>query len=324
MEQVSVLVPSSSANVGPGFDIWCLGLAGPQLRVTGSSIAFGVELGDVDSPSRPPAGRRLGHAGLAAAERFLKDRGLANGVRLSFQDDGYPVGGLGRSGAEAVGAVLATASLRGVELSRDDVVLAAAKGEPGGHLDNAAGSTNGRFNIVALSPDTGRPVVRTFDPPADLGVAIGYSSHGKTAGTEGMREVLRAPVPPEDFAAQCGLVSAATAALLTGDTDGFLELAWGDRYHEPRRADIGGFGPFTAAELASLKRLMFREFGVALNVSGAGPNFQLLYSLKGHHDGLEGPANAVSSWCAERGLRMRVETSRIAADGAYDRMRASG
>lgn len=318
MDQVTIIVPASSANVGLGYDVWCLGLARPVLRVTSARRPSGVTL-EARSPMTPPEGRRLGHAGQTALQRFLSDAGIQGGASLLFEDDGYPVGGLGRSGAEAVGAVIATAVLYDKKLTRTEVVLAAARGEPGEHKDNVAASTNGRFNIIAVSPDTWAPIVDVYPVPEDLGIAIGISSHKKTQGTSGMREVLTRPVPAEDFVAQAGLVSAATAGLVTGNTVRFLELVWGDRYHEPRRADVGGYGAFTAADLTELKRRMFRDFQVALNISGAGPNIQLLYHKPRHPQGIAGAAaDAVTSWFRERGMSLAVQPTEVANEGAYD------
>ena len=325
MDQVTIVVPSSSANVGLGYDIWCLGLARPQLRVTCTRQPARVELKPLpQSRFSPPEGRRLGHGGAVALRRFLKERDIHEGVRLSYEDvgyphEGYPVGGLGRSGAEAVGAVMAAAVLFETRLSRDEVVFAAAKGEPGQHRDNVAASTNGGFNIIVTSPNTTRPSIDVYQAPDDLGIAIGYSSHKKIGGTERLRRVLGRPVPARDFVAQGGLLSAATAALVTGDTARFLELVWGDRFHEPRRADARGYGTFNAADLAALKRELFQDFQVALNISGAGPNIQLLYSKGEHPDGMGGAVSAaVLSWFEHRGMEMTIQATEIARQGAYD------
>lgn len=317
--RVRITVPSSSANVGLGYDIWCLGLEQPSLKVTAERIPAGIQV-EARSPFVPPEGRRLGQAGITALEAFFEAHRIRGGIHLLYEDEGYPVGGLGRSGAEAVGAVLAAAVLHGVRVSRMETIVAAARGEPGEHMDNVAGSANGRFSVIARSPDSGLPSVDVYEVPPDLGIAIGFSSHRKTAGTAGMREALKQPVAPEDFVAQCGLVSAATAALVSGNTNRFLDLVWGDRFHEPRRAAIGGYGSFDAADLAALKRHLFRGFHIALNISGAGPNIQLLYSRKEHPGGIGGAASGVAtSWFRERGITLSIQSTCVAPEGAFDR-----
>ena len=319
MDRVTISVPSSSANVGLGYDIWCLGLDDPRLSVTCIRRGSGVKLEGARSPLTPPEGRTLGVAGVDAAERFLSDAGIAQGLSLLLEDEGYPVGGLGRSGAEAVGAVMGAAVMFEIKLSRDEVITTAAVAEPGRHRDNVSASVNGRFNIIASNPLTGRPAASTYDTPEDLGIAIGYSSHQKTGGTAAMRAVLEKPVPTEEFVAQAGLISAATAALVTGNTRQFLGLAWGDRFHEPRRADAGGYGPFTAAELGALKRRMYEDFGVSLNISGAGPNIQLLYHKADHPEGLgDGVSTTVATWFEARDIHVSVRATEVAREGAYD------
>lgn len=318
MDQITLTIPSSSANVGLGYDIWCLGLEAPRLRVTAWRRASGVEV-RARSPLPPPEGRMLGYAARTAAEHFLRGRGVTGGLSLSYEDDGYPVGGLGRSGAESVGAVLAAAILYSLPLTRDEAMAAAAKGEPGEHMDNVAGSLNGRFSIIVRSPATRQLGVDIYDAPADLGIAIGFSSHLKTSGTEGMRAALKDPVAAEDFAVQMGLVSGATAALVSGNTARLLDLVWGDRFHEPRRAAIGGYGAFGAADLADLKRLVFEEYHAALNISGAGPNIQVLYSTRDHPEGIIRRLNPfLTGWFAQWGVQMSLHPSAIALDGAYD------
>src|SRR3989338_271408 len=270
MEQISIVVPSSSANVGLGYDIWCLGLEQPQLKVTYTKRTRpGIEF-EAKSPYQPPTGRELGYAGHVALDKFLKEHEINEGAHLYYEDDGFPVGGLGRSGAEAVGAIMAAAVIYGIKLSRNDVVIASAKGEPGGHKDNVAASTNGRLNIIFPStPYTSKPSVDFYDVPEDLGLAIGFSSYQKTGGTEEGRRVLQSPVDVKDFVDQMGLVSAATAAIVTGNTDRFLELVWGDRFHQSRRARVGFYGNFDDKEFLGLQRKLYEDFHVAWDISGA-------------------------------------------------------
>jgi homoserine kinase len=317
MDKAKIIIPSSSANVGLGFDIWCLGLEQPKLQVTYTRIKNGIEV-ETKSPYQPPSGLSLGYSGKKALENYLEVLGIDEGAHLLYEDDGYPVGGLGRSGAEAVGAVIA-ASLIYDKLNRDEIIVYSSKGEPGEHKDNVAASTNGRFNIIAISPLTGKPSAHFYDIPENLGIAIGYSSHKKTKGTKGLRQVLKEPVDAEDFIIQGGLVSAATAALISGNTNEFLEFVWGDRFHEPRRADVGGYGNFTSSEFYELKRKLFEEYHLALNVSGAGPNMQFLYNKDEYKDGIPNAIlHTISQLFNEMGIELDIRETGIAKTGAYD------
>ena len=319
MEQISIVVPSSSANVGLGYDIWCLGLEQPQLKVTYTKRTRpGIEF-EAKSPYQPPTGRELGYAGHVALDKFLKERGINEGAHLYYEDDGFPVGGLGRSGAEAVGAIMAAAVIYGIKLSRNDVVIASAKGEPDEHKDNVAASTNGRLNIIVPStPYTSKPSVDFYDVPEDLGLAIGFSSYQKTS-TEAGRKVVRRPVKVKDFVEQTGLISAATAAIVTGNTERFLELVWGDRFHQPRRAHVRFYGDFDDNDFTGLQRKLFEEFHVAWDASGAGPNMQAKYTRKQYPNGIvESISSVVVPWFADRGINLKLEEKVLAKEGAYD------
>ncbi len=317
MDQVRIEVPSSSANVGLGYDIWCLGLSQPKLTVTYTRAReTGIEV-EVKSPVK--SNRSLGHAGKIALEHMLQELKLEGGGHLLFEDDGYEVGGLGRSGAEAAGAILAAAIVYGHRMSRDEAVISASRGEPGEHKDNVAGSINGRFNIISRSPASQTTSVDTYDAPENLGLAVGYSSFEKKHGTEQMRQVLQEPLAKDDFIIQSGLVSATTAALVSRNVDRFLELVWGDRFHEPRRAGLGGYGGFSADEFQELKESLFNKFHVATNVSGAGPSMLFLYNKEDYRDGIEEAISpTVNSWFESRGIKIGVKATKIAIEGGYD------
>ncbi len=320
MDQVSINIPSSSANVGLGYDIWCLGLKQPQLKVTYTRRAKpGIEF-EAKSPFHPPEGRILGHAGYVALGKFFKERGINEGAHLFYEDDDFAVGGLGRSGAEAVGPIMAAAVIYGIKLSRNDVVVASAKGEPGEHKDNVAASTNGRLNIIVPStPYTNEPSIDIYDVPEDLGLAIGFSSYQKTGGTEAGRAATESPVEVKDFVEQMGLVSAATAAIVSGNTERFLELVWGDRFHQPRRARVRFYGNFDDKEFTGLQRKLFEGFNVAWDVSGSGPKMQAKYSRKQHPNGIVKLISpVVVPWFADRGITLRLEEKVVAKEGAYD------
>ncbi len=318
MDEVKLIVPSSIANVGLGFDTWSFGTLQPSLKVTYTKTTGDIEI-EAKSPYQPPPGRVLGYAGRQALESFFRQVGIKDGAHILYEDDNYSVGGTGRSAADAVGAVISAAIIYEKKFTRDEIIALSAKGEPGEHKDNVAGSVNGRFNVVAISPSSKTASIDVYEVPDNLGVVVGYSSHKKVEGTEGMRRVTKYPVLAEDFIAQIGLISAATGALISGNVNRFLELVWGDRFHEPRRADIGGYGNFTANEFAELKKELFDQYGVALNISGAGKNVHFLYNKQQYKNGI---VDAISPktlpWFRERGIEILLKETEIAKKGAYD------
>lgn len=319
-DPVTIIVPSSSANVGPFYDIGCVGLEKPNLSVTYRARS-GQSLTEIISSVHVPTGRSLGKAGIKALYKFHEAFGIDSRFYMLMEDSGYPVGGLGRSGAEAVGAVMAAAVYHHIPLTREQVIEYSAKGEPDEHKDNVAGSTNGRFNLISRSPVNDSLRVTPIDPPIDLGIAIGFSSHQKTEGTEGMRAVLQEPVSAETFIKQMGRLAIVTDAMRAGDTETLLEYILGDLFHEQRRANIGGYGNFNAVEFTELKKYLHKSHGVALNVSGAGPNMQFLYNKVQYPYPeiiLERLAETAGTWFADKGIKMKIREMEIARGGAYD------
>lgn len=146
-------IPSSSANVGLFYDVGCMGLKEPHLIVEYTRLPSESDIKvDAKSPLTPPASRSLGYAGKKALENFLREMGINEGAHLSFEDEGYPVGGLGRSGAEAVGAIMAAAVIYEKPLTRNEVVIFSAHGEPGQHKDNVAGDQQTEGSILSQFP----------------------------------------------------------------------------------------------------------------------------------------------------------------------------
>lgn len=134
-----------------------------------------------------------------------------------------------------------------------------------------------------------------------------------------MRKVLLDPVASEVFVIQGGRIAAATAAMVKGDIDRLLEIIGGDGFHEPRRADIRGYGNFRADELFELKRILFRKLHLALNVSGAGPNMQILFDKRQYPNGIVDVVSpTIVPWFQEKGIKLAVRDMEIAQGGAYD------
>ena len=81
---------------------------------------------------------------------------------------------------------------------------------------------------------------------------------------------------------------------------------------------LGCYGKFDARELEILKRILSREFNVATNISGAGPNMQFLYNTENHADLAAKISPVVVPWFKDHGVDMRIENTQIAESGAYD------
>src|SRR4051812_6080741 len=130
MQQVTVRIPASTSNLGPGFD--CLGIA---LRIYNEIII---------SRGRGKASRKMV---ASAADSFFK-RAAAKPFAFACNITGEipPSRGLGSSAAIRLGVVHGLNDLVGRPLQRREIFELCAQLE--GHPDNAAPACYGGFNVV--------------------------------------------------------------------------------------------------------------------------------------------------------------------------------
>ncbi|MDP2711711.1 MAG: homoserine kinase [Solirubrobacteraceae bacterium] len=235
-----VRVPASSANLGPGFDVFAAALA---LHVEVEVIEtgrFAVETKlDIARDRRNLCVR--GFARLHSPEGFTFR--IRSAVPLS--------GGLGSSAAAYTAGVLAAAHI--FEL-QEDVLGHVAELE--GHPDNAAAALLGGFVIV-----TGGGEVARFEAPAGLEAVIVVPR--AAVRTAVARRALPAQVPIADAVANVGRGALLTLGLSTGDFS-LVGRGLHDRLHQPYRAHL------FPQSMALLERA--RELGaIGATISGAGP-----------------------------------------------------
>lgn len=255
---VTVRVPASSANLGPGFDALGLALA------LHDEVTVRVDRGPI---SVTVSGEGAGE--LSTDESHLVVRVMrATFDRLGAKPPGLVLTchnripqarGLGSSSAAIVAGVLAARELveGGAERLDGPAVLRLAA-EIEGHPDNVAPCLLGGFTIAWTTPDGSRAVTRK---PADSVHPLVFvpDKRGLTAAA---RAALPRTVPHPDAAMTAGRAALLVHAL-TADP-GLLFEATEDRLHQTYRA--AGM-PATAALMARL-----REAEVAAVVSGAGPS----------------------------------------------------
>src|SRR6476646_10480314 len=155
MQQVTVRVPASTSNLGPGYD--CLGVA---LRLYNSVTVV---------RSKVP---RASHPQIVsdAAERFFKKtRRRVFSFSCSIGEQIPRCRGLGSSATVRLGILLALNHLSGKPLDRLAVFRLCAEVE--GHPDNAAPATFGGFTVTRSD---GFPAVmfRRLPKPSFLGATV--------------------------------------------------------------------------------------------------------------------------------------------------------
>lgn len=252
---VTVTVPATSANLGPGFDALGLALA-LRDEVTAEVAGDGVHV-DVTGEGEGVLPGDERHLVAQAAMRAFDLLGARPaGLRLTCHNAIPQARGLGSSSAAIVaGVTLAAALTPGVEFPLAERLRLAAEIE--GHPDNVAPCLLGGFTIAWTEPDGSRAVRLEADARVRPVVYV-PDDHGFTAHA---RAALPGKVPHVDAAYNAGrsalLVHALTAApeLLLAATD--------DRLHQQYRAPAMQPSAQLVADL--------REKGVPAAVSGAGP-----------------------------------------------------
>jgi homoserine kinase len=298
---ISVDVPASTANLGPGYD--CLGLAlelRNELELRETDDGLQVEIQGEGSHDLPADATNLTvQAAFAVFERLGERR---RGLQFRCTNR-IPLGsGLGSSAAAAAAGALAANALVSGGLSLEQIMGVVYKIE--GHADNAAACLYGGLNAVAT--DQGGLTVRQL-PTANLILAVAVPD--VRLSTQAMRQALPSSVALKDAVFNLGHSVLLTEALRTGDLD-LLAFASQDRLHQPYRLGyIPGYE--TAAEAA-------RSAGAqAVALSGAGPGMvafggepsQVAEAMVG---GFGRAGISARSWVlpiAPQGARVQVEGS---------------
>jgi len=252
---VSVEVPATSANLGPGFDV--LGVALGLVDEVTASLAdrYVIEVSGEGAGEVPTDESHL----VVTTMLTTFDRlgvGAPPGLRLSCVNRIPHARGLGSSSAAIVAGILLARALAGAPDDRAAALALAAELE--GHPDNVAPCLYGGFTI-AWADQTGARATRLTPSGQVRPVLYVPAVHGLTAYA---RSVLPAQVPHRDAVFNVSRTALLVHALTTAPE--LLLSATEDRLHQPYRAA----GMPVTAELVE----QLRTVGVPAVVSGAGPS----------------------------------------------------
>ena len=285
---VTVRVPATSANLGPGFDTLGVALAlYGDVTVTWS-----------DRPARFPADRGE-HLALGAAQSVYQHAGKPrpSGLRVAIKSE-IPVGrGLGASAVLRVGAVMGANILLGEPFDQGAVLRMATELE--GHADNAAPALLGGFQVVVW---TGERVVHVGVPlPEALRCVLFVPELEMPTGES--RKLLPKALERRDAVHNISRAALLVASLATGRLDA-LDLATQDLVHQPARAQLFPtmFDIFAAA----------REAGaLAAYLSGGGSSIMAFAT-----DREQAIGDAMAARAREAGVAGRIILTRPSSEGA--------
>ena len=251
---VTVRVPATAANLGPGFD--SIGIAVEMWNeVTVEHGPFEVVNEGAGAESIPTDDSNLVVVGVRAA---YKARG-AKLPDLKFHSvNEIPLArGLGSSSAAIVSGIVAGLALQGDDCDPSEALELAAEIE--GHPDNVAPAIFGGCQIGVKSGD--QWITSEIPLPEGLHAVVLIPEYvGKTSEA---RAVLDDQVSREDAVFNIGRAALLTNALATGRLE-LLRYATEDRLHQPARAGIyKGLNTIIKAALTGGAHGAF--------LSGAGP-----------------------------------------------------
>jgi homoserine kinase len=262
--EVTVTVPATSANLGPGFD--SLGLAldlRDEVRVRVVANDGPPVTVEVEGEGAATLPRDESHLVVRSALAAFADLGV-HAPRLALHcTNRIPHGrGLGSSAAAVVAGVLAARALAGTVDEPGRTASLAVSTVLEGHPDNAAAALLGGLTIAWS--DGGVPRAVRVEPSPRLSATVLVPA--AELATTTARGLLPASVPHADAAHAAGR-SALLVEALTRRPD-LLLPATEDRLHQTQRAPAM---PATADLVARL-----RAEGLAAVVSGAGPSVLVL------------------------------------------------
>ncbi len=260
---VTVRVPATSANLGPGFDTLGLALAlYDELEVTATESGVRVDVtgvgeGEVPTDETNLVVRSIRHA----FDHYGIDM---PGVHLKASNS-IPHGrGLGSSGAAIVSGIMAAKGLLEGVVDIDSDALLTLATELEGHPDNVAPAIFGGLTIAWTTPDGPRAkkliVHRGVSPVVCVPAA--------TMSTALARSLQPESVPHADAVFNVSRSALLIAALIQSPE--LLLEATEDRLHQDYRSSAM---PETNALIQIL-----RKNGLAAVVSGAGPSILVLAS----------------------------------------------
>ena len=235
---VTVRVPATSANLGPGFD--CLGLA-LDLWAT-------ITL-SVDGAPRP-GGRSaepMAHMALVAARAVFEKAGRAapGGLVAAYEGDIPIARGLGASAVARVGGAVAANALAGGPLDADGLLAIGTALE--GHADNVAPALFGGFQVSVANGD--RVLHTAAALPEGLSAVLFVPE--LRMPTRESRKLLPKSLSRADAVHNIGRAALLVAALGEGRFD-LLDTATDDRLHQPARSQLfpAMYAIFEAAKAA--------------------------------------------------------------------------
>ncbi|MEW5841251.1 MAG: homoserine kinase [Thermoproteota archaeon] len=307
------MAPSSTANLGPGYDVFGLALDAleDKVKITRKSAAQGGKGSITIKMSSPasvgsqiPEDARSNSAGLVVL-KMAQDFGIRDELVVEVTK-GVPAGyGMGSSAASAAAAAVAFNGLYRLKIDGNRLVEYAAEGEVASagarHYDNVSASVLGGFIISSVAAEAagsssssrgGVPRFIRLEPPRDLVMIVAVPSVPVPAKkTEVARSILPKEVPLKSVVHNVSGAATIVAGFALADVS-IIAGGISDVIVEPARKHlIPGYDKVRQNALAA--------GALAVTISGAGPS--MIAFMKGRK-GAKKVAQAMAAGFGEAGV----------------------
>jgi len=307
--KVSVKVPATTANIGPGFD--CLGMALPiyntitieetVLPGTGVEINVLSDSDSIDQLSLDHVPTDENSIVYKAVELLYNSIGQTpSELKINIQSNIPVARGLGSSSAVIVGALIAANELLG--RPADEVALLSIACEIEGHPDNITPAIVGGL-VISSQEDDGSVVYRKLDWPSDWAITVCVPDF--ELSTDIARSVLPKEVPMNDAIFNAKRLAMFVEAVHTKDSE-LMKIALHDRLHQPYRMKL----------VPGLDKIIdnLRHYDNVLGcvLSGAGSSI-LIISEKNDLDKIK---NVVKETWSNQNIKCEIRTLSVENNGA--------
>ena len=261
VSKITVKAPSSTANLGPGFDVFGLAVDAFYDEVTLTKTKSGITIVTDDNIPTNPDNNTAG----LVVKNMKKKFKVKSGVEIKIKK-GVPAGfGMGSSAASAAATAVAFDKLFGLKLDGNSLVEYAGSGEKASagtvHYDNVAASVLGGFVIVKTNPLQ----VTRIDPPTNLRMCVAVPKLDvPKKKTKVSRGVIPKKIKLTDSILNLSNASTIVAGFMKKDPE-LIGNSIKDVIVEPARKHmIPGFD--------KVKENALKAGALGVTISGAGPS----------------------------------------------------
>ena len=307
--KISVKVPASTSNLGPGFD--CIGMALPiyntitieETVLPGTGIEINVindseSADDMLTEHMPMDENSIIYK---AVELLYNSIGQTpSELKITVQSQIPIARGLGSSASVIVGGLLAANELLGKPA--DEVALLSIAAEVEGHPDNVTPSIVGGLVLTSLEDD-GSVVYRKLDWPEEWQITVCIPDY--ELSTEISRSVLPKEVPMHDAVFNAKRLAMFIQAVNTKDAN-LMKMALHDRLHQPYRMKlVPGLDKI-------MENLKHEENVLGCVLSGAGPAIVVI-SQKNNLDRIK---SIIKDTWEDMNVKVNIMTLPVETQGA--------